>query len=278
MMHQHLKYGRDVLRTKSGTCVNTSILFASVAEAAGLSPVIIVIPGHAFAGVALPESKQFLLVETTGCGGGTLETSMSFAQAQASAARTFTKAEADGRLYAVHVRQLRQKGVQPPELPRLGVTALKDWGVSMPEGAAAAPGVAAGSGAVDDATATAELLRLESDVVRDGVRGLNIHLRLQIVNAAKRPCEVTVVFVDEKYDLVRSPDPKYNDGEGFLRVGTTVTPRFDKSDFADLSVFLPLAALPGGRGKHRFVLAGFVVCQGRILNERPASGTVTLER
>ena len=59
---------------------------ASVAEAAGLSPVIIVIPGHAFAGIILPQSKQVLLVETTGCGGGTLATSMSFAQAQASAA------------------------------------------------------------------------------------------------------------------------------------------------------------------------------------------------
>jgi hypothetical protein len=73
-----LKYGRDGLHDKAGTCVNTSIFFASAVEAAGLDAVIEFVPGHAFAGVRLPKSEKFVFVETTGCGGGTLETSADF--------------------------------------------------------------------------------------------------------------------------------------------------------------------------------------------------------
>lgn len=57
LLHQHLKYGRDVLRDRSGTCVNLSILYASACEAAGLDAFIIVVPGHAFAGAKLPQER-----------------------------------------------------------------------------------------------------------------------------------------------------------------------------------------------------------------------------
>src|SRR4029079_2687095 len=70
LLHQHLKSGRDVLRSRSGTCVNLSILYASVCEAAGLKAYIVMGPGHAFAAAKLPQSGIPVAVETTGCGGG----------------------------------------------------------------------------------------------------------------------------------------------------------------------------------------------------------------
>jgi Tfp pilus assembly protein PilF len=136
---QHLKYGRDVLRTRSGTCVNTSILFASVAEAAGLDPIIWVVPGHAFAGIRLPKSGKVVAVETTGCGGGTLETSMDFDRAIKSAARTAQKWLDMGLLVEVNIRQLRREGVVPPELPDPGRNPLREWGVQVAAATPATP-------------------------------------------------------------------------------------------------------------------------------------------
>jgi hypothetical protein len=132
LAHQHLKYGRDVLRTKSGTCVNTSIFYASVAEAAGLEAYIYVIPGHAFAAVRLPKSGQMLYVETTGCGGGTWESSLDFVRACKVAGRTFEGSARDGLILEVDIKQLRRQGVTPPELPDAGPNPLRGWQIVTP--------------------------------------------------------------------------------------------------------------------------------------------------
>jgi tetratricopeptide (TPR) repeat protein len=132
LLYQHLKYGRDVLRTKSGTCVNTSILFASVVEAAGLEAYIWVVPGHAFAGTRLPRKGQFVFVETTGCGGGTLATSAPFEEALKLAQATMEKYAPLGQVIEVNIRQLRRRGVQPPELANAGRNPLVEWNITPP--------------------------------------------------------------------------------------------------------------------------------------------------
>jgi transglutaminase-like putative cysteine protease len=133
LLHQHLKYGRDVLRTRSGTCVNLSILYASVCEAAGLNAYIVLGPGHAFAAAKLPKSGLPVFVETTGCGGGTKESSMTFVQAREQAFKTYQKWYADGLMIETDIEASRQKGVPSPELPDLGVNPLKEWGIQQPE-------------------------------------------------------------------------------------------------------------------------------------------------
>src|ERR671936_406412 len=50
---QHVKYGRDVLRNRAGTCIDLAILYGSVCEAVGLRPVLFIIPGHCFPGIYL---------------------------------------------------------------------------------------------------------------------------------------------------------------------------------------------------------------------------------
>ena len=47
---QRIRNAQTVLEEKVGTCLDTAVLFASLLEAAGLYPVIAVIPGHAFVG------------------------------------------------------------------------------------------------------------------------------------------------------------------------------------------------------------------------------------
>ena len=65
---QHVKYGRDVLRNKAGTCIDLAILYGSLCEAVGLKPVLFNIPGHCFPGVYLPKSGKLITVEATQIG------------------------------------------------------------------------------------------------------------------------------------------------------------------------------------------------------------------
>src|SRR5262249_55212055 len=124
---------REVLRGHAGTCVNTSICYASLAEAAGLESFIVLIPGHAFAGVILPKSRELVYVETTGCGGGTPETSIDFERAPEAASDEMKKA-ADAKLFmVVNMAEVRGKGIVPPELPAPPRDAVAEWGVVIPD-------------------------------------------------------------------------------------------------------------------------------------------------
>jgi hypothetical protein len=140
-LHQDLKYGREVFRTKSGTCVNLAIAYASVCEAAGLDAFIIVIPNHAFPAARLPKSGKVVFVETTGCGGGTMERSAPFARVTDYAAKNYQKWAGYGHLIEVNIRQLRRTGVTPPELPDVGANPLEAWKIKVP-----GPAPGAGSG------------------------------------------------------------------------------------------------------------------------------------
>ncbi len=57
---QDIKLPAEVLQQHSGMCVELTILLASAVEHIGLNPEIVIIPGHAFLGVALdPNDRQF---------------------------------------------------------------------------------------------------------------------------------------------------------------------------------------------------------------------------
>ncbi|MCA9218411.1 MAG: hypothetical protein KDB27_35320, partial [Planctomycetales bacterium] len=61
---QHVKYPRDVIRNRAGTCVDLAILWASVAKAVGLQAYVLVVPQHAFPVVRLP-SGELCPIEST---------------------------------------------------------------------------------------------------------------------------------------------------------------------------------------------------------------------
>ena len=54
---QKIRLPHDVLVHKQGTCLDLSILFIACAERMGLNPFLVIISGHAFAGVFLEESN-----------------------------------------------------------------------------------------------------------------------------------------------------------------------------------------------------------------------------
>ena len=63
---QRLKLPREVLATRSGMCVETSLLFASAFENIGLRPIIVTVPGHVYVAVPISwDNSTYYFLETT---------------------------------------------------------------------------------------------------------------------------------------------------------------------------------------------------------------------
>lgn len=138
-VRQHVKYGRDVLRNRSGTCVDLAILYASTCSAGGLDPIIVFMPGHAFPIIRLPQSRRLVPVEAT-----LVNSSAPFDQALAYGESNVVQVTESGLMYLVDVKEMRKMGIPAPELPTLSGNPLADWNIrgvsqSRPEPAAPAP-------------------------------------------------------------------------------------------------------------------------------------------
>jgi hypothetical protein len=124
---QDIKFPRDVFRDKSGTCIDLAITYASLAESVGLKTYLMLVPGHCFAVVQLPNGN-LLKVENTGLGGGNRRSS--FDKAVADATETFAKAMESGVYYLVDVqKELGEGRVTNPELPSLPPDFLEKAGI-----------------------------------------------------------------------------------------------------------------------------------------------------
>jgi len=132
---QDIKYPRDVLRDKAGTCVDLAILYASVCEAVGLKTLLVLIPGHAFPVVILPDG-QLLPVECTAISGVAVGKpqvkALSFDQAVELASKELSELQM-GLYYLVNVEQMWQQGVVSPELPGLEADIVQRWGWQLPQ-------------------------------------------------------------------------------------------------------------------------------------------------
>ena len=135
---QDVKYPRDVLRDKAGTCLDLAILFAAVGQAVSLKSYLVVMPGHAFTVIELP-SGDILPIETTGLGGPVVGKSATFEQAVEMAMELLGKLEF-GKFFIVDIGEMQRKGVLPPELPQLPSTIIKDWGYTLPRATGGTPG------------------------------------------------------------------------------------------------------------------------------------------
>ena len=63
---QRIRLPTEVLSGGSGNCIETSLLYAAAAEALGLTPVIVIVPGHAYMGVNLDgQGDEWYFIETT---------------------------------------------------------------------------------------------------------------------------------------------------------------------------------------------------------------------
>lgn len=126
---QDIKYPRDVLRDKSGTCVDLAILYASACEAVGLETVLVVIPGHSFPVIILPDGRPFP-VESTAISGP--KGAAPFDQAVELGLKQLAQRKI-GMYYVLDVQEMREQGVISPELPKLEADILKRWGWHLPD-------------------------------------------------------------------------------------------------------------------------------------------------
>ena len=125
---QSIKFPRDVIRDRSGTCIELTGLYAAMAHAVGLKPYIVLIPGHAFPAIQLPSGNIFP-IETTGVAGGLRGGASPFDQVVQHAMGSMQSAAEDGRFIIIDVEQLWTWGVSNPELAEVPANILDQWGI-----------------------------------------------------------------------------------------------------------------------------------------------------
>jgi hypothetical protein len=117
---QSARLPREVLTGNTGLCIELSLMYASVLKAAGLHPIIFLIPGHAYPGILVGDN-QYYAIEATGVNGAglggrlspddALKLGMKNLQAFIQAAQS-----GDTRYMVIDVNDLESKGVVPMEL------------------------------------------------------------------------------------------------------------------------------------------------------------------
>ncbi len=122
---QDIKYPRDVLRAKSGTCIDLAILYATLAESVGMHAYLMLVPGHCFSVVNV--GGQMIAVENTGLGGGNQRAG--FDQMVKYGMQEMQEHLRDGRYYLIDIDALQGPGHIPsPELPALDSAFLTQCG------------------------------------------------------------------------------------------------------------------------------------------------------
>ena len=104
---QRIRLPRESIDTKSANCIDGTVLMASLLEATGLDPFLIIVPGHAYLGFRTEANGTELeYVETTVLSNKTFEESSKIA-----ADRTAK----ESAILKLDVRELRAKGITPME-------------------------------------------------------------------------------------------------------------------------------------------------------------------
>lgn len=149
---QNVKFPRDVLRDRSGTCIDLAILYAAAANNLGIRSYLALVPGHVFPIFQLPNGRM-IGVESTGVGGGLRFGSAPFDKMLQMGMWEQDKWSKDGRYFLIDVRDLWSKGISNPELPELPADILERWGINtgdkvtptdVPPGRPLAPGLPPG--------------------------------------------------------------------------------------------------------------------------------------
>lgn len=111
---QRIKLPYQVLATRSGMCLETSLLFASLYEKIMLDPVIIYVPGHAYLAVPVSEgSSAYYFIETTLVGRGSFEEAIRAGAENFKEHYPYLKKDRADSYFWVKISALRQEGILP---------------------------------------------------------------------------------------------------------------------------------------------------------------------
>ncbi|ASJ02679.1 cysteine protease [Thermococcus profundus] len=122
---EHIMFPRDVIRDKSGTCVDLALWFSSLAMSQGLKAYIVLMPGHAFPLIELP-SGAIIPVEATAINSG-----VSFQEAVQVGMEKSWQMAMSGPHFILNIAELQSEGIAPPELPQLPADILSKWGITL---------------------------------------------------------------------------------------------------------------------------------------------------
>lgn len=117
---QKVNYPVEVLRERSGLCIETTMLFASVFEALGFETLVVEVPGHAFVGwIPDPESPSVAdFLETTMLG----SSNATFSDANNAANQRFNEELGAGNFSSgassiIELKDVREYGILPNAVP-----------------------------------------------------------------------------------------------------------------------------------------------------------------
>lgn len=78
---QRIRLPQETLTLDTANCIDVSVAFASAVENLGMDPAIVIVPGHAFAGVRLgPEAQDWLYLDLTVLPRGTFQQALGRAE------------------------------------------------------------------------------------------------------------------------------------------------------------------------------------------------------
>ncbi len=104
---QRIRSPEETLTLHSANCIDVSVAFASAMENLGLDPVIVIVPGHAFAGVRLqPGAPKVLYLDLTVLPNGTFEQA-------AARARGWLAKTPSNQVLTVDIAAARALGIYP---------------------------------------------------------------------------------------------------------------------------------------------------------------------
>jgi hypothetical protein len=98
---------RVSLAQSSANCIDAAVMYASLFENLGMDASIVIVPGHAYAGVRVAEgSPKFLLIDVALTGRSTFEAAVASAQ-------TGMASHAPSAVTQVMVEKARSSGIYP---------------------------------------------------------------------------------------------------------------------------------------------------------------------
>ena len=123
---QRIRLPEETLTLSTANCIDVSVAFASAIENLGMNPVIVIVPGHAFAGVRLgPESQEKLYLDLTVLPKGTFE------QAVARADSWLKKTPPD-QVLMIDIAAARALRIYPIPLPEKSASVAERIPVTPP--------------------------------------------------------------------------------------------------------------------------------------------------
>jgi len=112
---QRIRFPREVLSQQSANCIETTLLWASAAEALRLHPYIILVPGHAYVAIdSVPDGSKAYFIETTLIGSSDFDDAIDVGGKEWDEDGDKVENHANNYEYdMVDVEEAREKGILP---------------------------------------------------------------------------------------------------------------------------------------------------------------------